>query len=83
MSCFPFKWVTLPSFAWTSITFSSDENNVYFAKVNAVQIPSKNEISQNINLISELKNAFGSEIIKTKNISFNDELINGLLSQYK
>ena len=38
---------------------------------------------QDIELISELKNAFGNEIIKTKNISFNDELINGLLSQYK
>ena len=29
-------------------------------------------------MISELKNAFGNEIIKTKNISINDELINGL-----
>ena len=34
-------------------------------------------------MISELKNAFGNEIIKTKKITFNDELINGLLSQYK
>ena len=33
-------------------------------------------------MISELK-CFGNEIIKTKNISINDELINGLLSQYK
>ena len=41
------------------------------------------ENASNLNLISDLKTAFGSEIIKTKEISFNDELINGLLSQYK
>ena len=63
--------------------FSSDFNNLYFANINKVQIPSNNEINNNINISSELKNAFGSEIIKTKNITFNDELINGLLSQYK
>ncbi len=65
------------------ITFSSDDKNVYFAKVNNIKIPSETKTLQDINLISELKNAFGNEIIKTKKISFNDELINGLLSQYK
>ena len=66
-----------------NITFTSDEDNVYFALVKDINIPSKTEAKQDINLISELKNAFGNEIIKTKNISLNDELINGLLSQYK
>jgi hypothetical protein len=66
-----------------SIIFSSDENNTYFAKVKKVNIPSEIAFSKDINLISDLKNAFGNEIIKTKKISYNDELINGLLSQYK
>ena len=35
-----------------------------------------------ISLSSNLKNAFGSEIIKSKKISTNDSLINALLSQY-
>ena len=39
--------------------------------------------SNEINLLAEFKNAFGNQIIKNKDISFNDELINGLLSQYK
>ena len=43
---------------------------------------SANNIKE-ISLKSEFKNAFGSEIIKTKNISINEELIKGLLSQYK
>ena len=46
-------------------------------------MPAESEITSNIKLIDDLKTAFGSEIIKTKEISFNDELINGLLSQYK
>ena len=66
-----------------SITFSSDENHVYFASIKDIKIPDRTNTSDKINLLSELKNAFGNEIIKTKNISINDELINGLLSQYK
>ncbi len=65
------------------MTFSLDEENIYFAEIINIKIPSKMEISKDINLISEFKNAFGNEIIKTKKISINDELINGLLSQYK
>jgi len=48
-----------------------------------IKIPDEGENTSSINLIGDLKTAFGSEIIKTKKISFNDELINGLLSQYK
>ncbi len=66
-----------------NITFSSDLNNIYFARVNKISMANKIDTLQDISLISELKNAFGNEIIKTKNISLNDELINGLLSQYK
>ena len=41
-----------------------------------------NDSEKYISLSSNLKNAFGSEIIKSKKISTNDNLINALLSQY-
>ena len=66
-----------------SIVFSSDNDNVYFAKVIDIVIPGENNMPQDISIFSELKNSFGNEIIKTKKISFNNELIDGLLSQYK
>ena len=65
------------------VTFGSDENAIYFANIKIIKMPEEGENTSNINLIGDLKTAFGSEIIKTKEISFNDELINGLLSQYK
>ncbi len=65
------------------VAFGSDENSIYFANIKNIKMPEEGENTSNINLISDLKTAFGSEIIKTKEISFNDELINGLLSQYK
>ena len=65
------------------IAFGSDENAIYFANIKSIKMPEEGENTSNINLIGDLKTAFGSEIIKTKEISFNDELINGLLSQYK
>ncbi len=65
------------------VAFGSDENAIYFANIKSIKMPKEGENTSNINLISDLKTAFGSEIIKTKEISFNDELINGLLSQYK
>ena len=65
------------------ITFFSNDENIYFVETNKISIPKNIEKYKDINLISELKNAFGNEIIKTKTISINDELINGLLSQYK
>ncbi len=66
-----------------NVAFGSDENNIYFANIKKIEMPSEGKNTSNINLIGDLKTAFGSEIIKTKDISFNDELINGLLSQYK
>ncbi len=65
------------------VAFGSDENAIYFANIKSIKMPEEGENTSNINLIDDLKTAFGSEIIKTKEISFNDELINGLLSQYK
>ncbi len=65
------------------VSFGSDENAIYFANIKSIKMPEEGDSTSNINLIGDLKTAFGSEIIKTKEISFNDELINGLLSQYK
>ena len=65
------------------VVFGSDENVIYFANIKNIKMSEVSENNSNINLIGDLKTAFGSEIIKTKEISFNDELINGLLSQYK
>ena len=65
------------------ITFFSNDEDVYFVEINKINIPEDIEIYEDINLVSELKNAFGNEIIKKKSISINDELINGLLSKYK
>ena len=41
-----------------------------------------NGSKKNVSLSSNLKNAFGNEIIKSKKISTNDGLLNALLSQY-
>ncbi len=65
------------------VAFGSDKNAIYFANIKIIKMPEEGKNTSNLNLISDLKTAFGSEIIKTKEISFNDELINGLLSQYK
>ena len=65
------------------IVFTSDKEYIYFAIVDSIEIPDNISTIQDIKLTSEIKNAFGNEIFKTKNISINDELISGLLSQYK
>ena len=60
-----------------------ENEQVYITKITNIIMP--NDIKDNqkkISLSSNLKNAFGSEIIKSKKISTNDSLINALLSQY-
>ena len=55
----------------------------YVAKITNIVMPNEtNDSEKNISLSSNLKNAFGSEIIKSKKISTNDGLLNALLSQY-
>ena len=66
-----------------NVVIFSDKENVYFSKIIEIKIPSESTFLEDINLVSDLKNGFGSEVIKTKNISINDELIIGILSQYK
>ncbi len=64
------------------ITLSTLSEEMYISKLNEIIFPSKEENAQPISLLSELRGSFGSEIIKQKNISTNDNLIQALISQY-
>ncbi len=61
-----------------------DQNQeAYIVKINNIIINKSLTASENnINLNPELKNAFGNEIIKNKNISTNDALLNALINTY-
>ena len=45
-------------------------------------MPKNIDYNNEIEITLDLKNAFGSEIMKNKKISINDSLINALLNQY-
>ena len=64
------------------IYFSTSEDKVFIAKTNNVTFPEDNGNNEGINLSSELRSFFGAEIVKNKNISTNDNLIQALISQY-
>ena len=64
------------------IYFSISDNDVFIAKTNNVTFPEDSKNNQGINLSSELRSSFGAEIVKNKNISTNDNLIQALISQY-
>ena len=64
------------------IYFSTSDNDVFIAKTNNVTFPEDSKNNQGINLSSELRGSFGAEIVKNKNISTNDNLIQALISQY-
>ena len=65
------------------IYFSVSNDEIYVAKTNKVTFPSDGEINnQDLELSSELRSFFGAEIVKKKNISTNDNLIQALISQY-
>ena len=65
------------------IYFSVSNDEIYVAKTNKVTFPSDGEINnQDLELSSELRSFFGAEIVKNKNISKNDNLIQALISQY-
>jgi hypothetical protein len=62
------------------ISIVSDD--IYISKVNKISFSNEGENMQAISMLSELKGNFGAEIIKNKNISTNDSLIQALISQY-
>ena len=65
------------------IYFSVSNNDVYVAKTNNVTFPDNDNLNnQNLELSSELRSFFGAEIVKNKNISTNDNLIQALINQY-
>jgi hypothetical protein len=64
------------------IYFSTFEENIFITKTNYVIFPEDDGNNQSINLSSELRSFFGAEIVKNKNISTNDNLIQALINQY-
>ena len=64
------------------IYLSVVNEDIYISKVNNISFPIEIENSQMISMLSELRGNFGAEIIKNKNISTNDNLIQALISQY-
>ena len=63
--------------------FSVSNDDVYIAKTNKVTFPNDDNINnEDLELSSELRSFFGAEIVKNKNISTNDNLIQALLNQY-
>ena len=65
------------------VYFNVSNDDVYIAKTNKVTFPNDNNINnQELKLSSELRSFFGAEIVKNKNISTNDNLIQALINQY-
>tara|TARA_Y100001970_G_scaffold233177_1_gene290536 strand:- start:28892 stop:30724 length:1833 start_codon:yes stop_codon:yes gene_type:complete len=64
------------------IIISTINDEIYISKINNISFPSDQYNIQKISITSELKGSFGSEILKEKNISTNDNLIQALISQY-
>ena len=65
------------------ISISEVGDDIYISKVIDITFP--NEIENNVeklSMISELRSKFRAEIIKTKKISTNDNLIQAILNQY-
>jgi len=64
------------------ITLSVVGDEIYISALNKISFPNEQEKVQVISLLSELRSNFGAEVIKNKNISTNDNLIQALISQY-
>ena len=65
------------------ISLSISNKDIYISQLKQISFPDeKSDNSQSISMLSELRSNFGAEIIKDKNISTNDNLIQALISQY-
>ncbi len=65
------------------IYFSISNDDIYLAKNNKITFPDDDNINnQDLDLGNELRSFFGAEIVKNKNISTNDNLMQALISQY-
>ena len=59
-----------------------DENKVYIAIITDITIPKSINEVKDLSLQNDLKGSFGSELIKNKEISTNDKLINAVINNY-
>ncbi len=66
----------------SEISLSISNKDIYISELKQISFPSEDTNLQSISMLSELRSNFGSEIIKDKNISTNDKLIQALISQY-
>jgi peptidyl-prolyl cis-trans isomerase D len=66
------------------ISLSISNKDIYISQLKQISFPKEEtNNAQQISMLSELRSNFGAEIIKNKNISTNDNLIQALISQYK
>ena len=59
-----------------------DENKVYIAIITDITIPKSINDVKDLSLQNDLKGSFGTELIKNKEISTNDKLINAVINNY-
>ena len=65
------------------ISLSISNKDIYISQLKQISFPKEEtNNAQQISMLSELRSNFGAEIIKNKNISTNDNLIQALISQY-
>ena len=65
------------------ISLSISNKDIYISQLKQISFPKEEtNNAQEISMLSELRSNFGAEIIKDKNISTNDNLIQALISQY-
>ncbi|MDC3270269.1 SurA N-terminal domain-containing protein [Alphaproteobacteria bacterium] len=65
------------------ISLSISNKDIYISQLKQILFPKEEtNNAQAISMLSELRSNFGAEIIKNKNISTNDNLIQALISQY-
>ena len=66
------------------ISLSISNKDIYISQLKQISFPKEEpNNTQTLSMLSELRSNFGAEIIKDKNISTNDNLIQALIRQYK
>ena len=58
------------------------EDIIYIVNINQVIIPNESKNLISFSMFDDLRAAFGTELLKGKKISTNDELINAIIDQY-
>ena len=59
-----------------------DVDNFFIAKINNVIMPNETSKLEKISLLNDLKASFGQELIISKKISINENMINAIIEQY-